>query len=332
MNETWKHYSEELKTPLPRAPLFDPTKRDNSPVLYVPDPTLVTAVNVAVELGLPLLVTGDPGCGKTQLAWHVALLFGEQEPLVFHAKTTSTAQDLFYHYNALGHFHSSRFDEHSKSIDALKFIHFQALGMAILRGLPPDEANEFLVRDEEKLSGPPVRSVVLIDEIDKAPRDFPNDILDEIESMAFTIQETSERVPKKGTKFDPRLRPIVILTSNLEKSLPDAFLRRCAFFHIPPHTNTQLTDIVRHRIKRSDTSRLTDADLDAAVALFQRIRNDLRRKPSASDLISWVDMLNRSDKLPSDVTAGDRDALLLTLAVLAKNKEDAERATAAIQR
>ena len=170
---------------------FTPNKKLNAPELYMPSDALIDAVNVALSLGQPLLLTGDPGTGKTELASHIAYQFGLVEPLIFTAQTTSTATDLFYKYDALGHFQYNSVQKEPLSKDDLekRYIHFNALGEAIRRKQ---------------------RLVVLIDEIDKAPRDFPNDILFAIEKLRFVVPELNNKV----FETDPVKRPIIVLTSN----------------------------------------------------------------------------------------------------------------------
>src|SRR5262249_52414736 len=154
---------------------------------YLADAGLVDAVNVALLLGQPLLLTGEPGTGKTQLAYSLAWELGLDEPLKFETKSTSTASDLFYTYNALGHFHAAQCGEASRR--ALDYLTYNALGIAILRANDESSVRAYLPDDFRH--GGRRRSVVLIDEIDKAPRDFPNDLLNEVEAMYFRIPELS---------------------------------------------------------------------------------------------------------------------------------------------
>src|SRR6266542_2054535 len=159
-----------------RLPLFELNSRLDNPEHYLAEKGLRDAVNVAVALGQPLLITGEPGTGKTQLASSIAWELSLPAPLVFHTKTTSTAKDLFYRYDALRHFHDSQFRKDRLGAEA--YVTFEALVLAILLSLKPDQADPSL---PENLRGKgPTRSVVLIDEIDKAPRDLPNDVLNEI--------------------------------------------------------------------------------------------------------------------------------------------------------
>ena len=164
------HYQPSGQAQLPDIPA---NTRLNDPSLYMPPPGLVSAVNVALNLRLPLLVTGEPGTGKTDLARHIAFFFGLGDPLVFNAQTSSAAKDLFYRYDALGHFQYTQTQKNLLSPDELeeKFIQYEALGQAIRHNR---------------------RAVVLIDEIDKAPRDLPNDVLAALENLSFKVPEINK--------------------------------------------------------------------------------------------------------------------------------------------
>lgn len=284
----------------------------DAPELYIAEKGLTDAVNVALALGQPLLVTGEPGTGKTQLAASVACELELPAPLTFHAKTTSTAKDLFYRYDALAHFHDSHFRTDQLSIES--YVGYEALGLAILLSLPPVEADGRL---PEHLRGKgPTRSVVLIDEIDKAPRDFPNDILNEIEDLSFTVRET-------GRKFatSPDYRPILVLSSNSEKNLPDAFLRRCIFYHISFPNHDRLKEIVARRLDPAD--RFTPAMLENALSHFEEIRSlALVKKPATAECLAWLRILQQMEIDPGNLKPGQAEALSLSYCVLAKNKDD----------
>jgi MoxR-like ATPase len=293
-------------------PSFEQLESLDDPSHYVAEPGLCDAVNVALALGQPLLLTGEPGTGKTQLAWSLAHEIGLRQPLVFNVKTTSTARDLFYRYDSLRHFHDAQFRKDG-AIRVDDYIEYEALGLAVLLSQPAAEARPFL---PESLRGrEQTRSVVLIDEIDKASRDLPNDILNEIEAMEFTVKETGRRFT-----CDPRYRPIVVLTSNSEKNLPDAFLRRCIFYHIEFPDRERLRRIIERRIKFSST--FTPDKLDAALDQFDEIRRmALKKLPATAELLAWLRILDRRD---IDVR-GAAEAVAFTYSTLAKNQDDLAR-------
>ncbi len=262
-----------------RAPKINPAK-------YRADPGLSGAVNVALLLGQPLLLTGEPGTGKTQLADSVSweLGFGDKA-LRFDTKSSSTARDLFYTYDAMRRFHVA--NRRDAEIDELDFIHYNALGQAILLANEPDRYANLLPKDFQHAG--PRRSVVLIDEIDKAPRDFPNDLLSEIEEWSFRIPELGNA----KVEAPEEMRPIIIATSNSEKNLPDAFLRRCVYYHIEFPNKDRLREIVLLRVGGfEDGNRVA---LEDALSLFESLRTDptlrLAKKPATAELIGWIDAL-----------------------------------------
>lgn len=275
----------------------------NDPKLYIPSEALVNAVNVALALQQPLLLTGEPGTGKTRLAYHIAHIFGLDKPIVFNAQTTSTMKDLFYRYDALGHFQYSQNSKEELTDEELerRFITYQGLGAAI--------------RSEQ-------RCVVLIDEIDKAPRDLPNDVLAALEDLAFDVPEIDARY-----EADPTLKPIIILTSNSEKNLPDAFLRRVTYFHIPFPDKALLLEILKGKTKA-----FSNIDLEAVVKHFEMIRKGrkvkLKKNPATAELIYWVQLLYKlgfnTSKLSdlSSLSADEKQKLSVSYSVLGKNKED----------
>ena len=302
-------------------PHFSKTEQLDDARLYVADKHLRDAVNVALALGQPLLLTGEPGTGKTQLASSVAYELNLPAPLVFNTKTTSTAQDLFYRYDALRHFHDAQFRKGEADVDA--YITYEALGLAILLSMEPNDADPFL---PDRLKGKgPTRSVVLVDEVDKAPRDLPNDVLNEIESMSFTLKES-------GRTFaaNLRYRPILILTSNSEKNLPEAFLRRCVFYHIPFPTPERLRFIVSRRL--APTLTFTPGMLENAIRYFEKIRTlPMKKKPATAECLAWLQIIQKMSIDVENLKPGQAEALVLSYAILAKTREDVallERAAA----
>jgi MoxR-like ATPase len=303
-------------------PEFDP------PGGYRADSRLAAAVNTAIFLDQPLLVTGDPGTGKTELANSVA--WELDLPLhVFHTKSSSSAGDLFYRYDALLHFNDAHVQH--RDPDMSRYIRFEALGRAIVSSMSQRQLTEAgvpapLLKDLALES----RSVVLIDEIDKAPRDFPNDILHEIDRLRFEVREADWKPLVANQAF----RPIVILTSNLEKALPDAFLRRCVFYYIGRPTLEGLLEIVRTRL---DAALGAPALLDeqrkpvsergktvvAAVKEFMALRDNdqLIKRPSTAEMLKWIRVLQKQQVSEQDVAART-PALLDTLHVLLKNIDD----------
>lgn len=293
-------------------PCFAPSPRSDDPALYLAGDGLRDAVNVALALGQPLLLTGEPGTGKTQLAASLAHELGLGAPLVFNVKTNSTAQDLFYRYDSLRHFHASQFERAERQAE--EFIAYEALGLAILRSLPPGDPQLPAGFSHAESA----RSVVLVDEIDKAPRDLPNDLLNEFEAMAFTVRETG-----RAFQSDPALRPILVITSNSEKHLPDAFLRRCVFYHIPFPQGDRLRQIVEARLGSGHA--FSPAQLDAAIAHFLAIRElGLKKQPATAEFLAWVQVLARLDLEVDQLREGQREALLFTYSILAKTREDLE--------
>ncbi|MFK7908957.1 MAG: AAA family ATPase, partial [Chitinophagales bacterium] len=254
-------------------------------------------VNVALAPGQPLLLTGEPGTGKTQLASSIAHQLGISL-LKFYTKTTSTARDLFYRYDSLRHFHDAQLKEKNK-VNTGDYIELNALGQAIVNSHD-------------------MRSIVLIDEIDKAPRDFPNDVLNELENMAFRIRETGKEYQTKEGN-----RPIVIITSNSEKNLPDAFLRRCIFYHIPFPNADLLKRIVNSRVALNE--QFQNEMLDTAIEHFEDLRaKKLRKKPATAELLSWIHVLNSLNISPDASLPDEIKKLKMTYTILAKNQDDLE--------
>jgi MoxR-like ATPase len=232
---------------------------------YIASEELRHAVNVAVALERPLLVRGEPGTGKTLLAENLATSLGL--PLIrWGIKSTTKAKDGLYIYDTVARLQDSRFaalDGGKDVRDIAQYIKLGPLGEALAA---------------------PSRVVLLIDEIDKADIEFPNDLLLELDAMRFRIDETGREITAKE-------RPVVIITSNNEKELPDAFLRRCVFHYIQFPSRELMTEIVR--VHHPD---VTDRVLDNALEVFFGLRSTpkLRKKPSTSELIDWICALKKA--------------------------------------
>jgi MoxR-like ATPase len=222
---------------------------------YLASADLQDAVNVAVALQKPLLLKGEPGTGKTRLAEAVAQQLG-LELLVWNIKSTSKAKDGLYVYDTVARLNDARFGDHDVR-DIGRYIKFGPLGRSF-------------ISDE--------RVVLLIDEIDKADLEFPNDLLHELDRMSFVVDETGETHTAKQ-------RPIVIITSNNEKELPDAFLRRCVFHYISFPDETQMKAIVK--VHHPDVQ---EQLLQTALLRFYWLRKqpDVRKRPSTSEFIDWI--------------------------------------------
>lgn len=319
----------DIKISLPKESV---SLRDLPPADYVLTQRLADAVEVALALEQPLLITGEPGTGKTRLAHRIAYDLhrdtqGEfdAEPLTFVTQTTSSAQDLFYYYDALSHFHDANLKQSgNQPAPAISnYIELRALGKAIAL-TNPAQASAYFHTDEEKAQAQKARnSVVLIDEIDKAPRDFPNNLLNQLEQYKFRLKEDGNR--EIGIAEGRRI--VVVLTSNSEKALPEAFLRRCVFFHIPFPDDAQLLRIVKARLGKD--SAYANEDL---IAHFRSIRDRLNRKPPATaELLAWLCVLelhkffDKGSKDPSKWTKAQKDLLRLSYPVLAKTQEDLKK-------
>lgn len=296
----------------------------NDPNNYFLSEPLRKAVEVALLLKQPLILTGEPGTGKTQLAYKLASQLSEQtkgefhdKPLEFHTKTTTTAKDLFYSYDAIGHFRDSNVSD-KKAAGAADYISLEALGKAIAMTNKDYLSSKNSLIPEVKNA---MSSVVLIDEIDKAPRDFPNDILNEIEAFQFTVKELRERVQKSDDK-----RILIIMTSNSEKSLPAPFLRRCVFYHIPFPETEDLIKIVSNKIKA--IGELPKEKVKAAIEHFNGLREKVKKKqPATSELISWMHVLEiekffEGDTDFNDLSPEQKNILKFSYSVLLKDKDD----------
>lgn len=301
------------------------------PAGYSPDDDLAAAVRVALLLGMPLLLTGEPGCGKTSLAHWLAWKLDLGVPLVHNVKSTSTGRELLYEFDELARFRDSQAGNKRPNTD---YLRLNALGLAILfSGSPHESVPNADVRYAD-LAIPRAyeshdprfrrRHVVLIDELDKAPRDTPNDLLMEIDQMRFRITELNG--PVEGTAAH---RPVVIITSNSEKSLPEPFLRRCVFHHIASPNEARRREIVERRghpfAKRGPL-------FEHAMRLFDRLHASLGRPPGTAELLAWLTALEHEvARMPvSEQPQSLAKIVPHTLGTLAKTKEDLDRAATAV--
>jgi MoxR-like ATPase len=253
---------------------------------YIASQSLVDAVNCAVALERPLLIKGEPGTGKTLLASHVAQGLGM--PMDFwHIKSTSKAADGLYVYDTIQRLNDARFGEGHVE-DIRSYIKYGPLGRV------------FAAKE---------RHVLLIDEVDKADLEFPNDILRELDEMRFTVLETGDEVVAEH-------RPVVIITSNNEKELPDAFLRRCVFHFIDFPDRDLMKEIIDVHHPNLDA-----ALLDQVLIKFYWLRGqtELRKKPSTSELIDWISALLRSGISQEQV-----ETHIPFLGSLLKNEQDTD--------
>ena len=294
---------------------------------YQASEPLVRAVNVALELEMPLLLTGEPGTGKTQLASRLAAELGLGPPLRFDTKSSSQANDLFFAFDSVRYFSQSQINAaQGRDLPAAKeFVRYSGLGEAILRTHPRDMVQDLLPPGFPGYR--PARTVVLIDEIDKAPRDFPNDLLNQIENLEFVIPE----LRSEPVRSDPAHRPIVVITSNSEKQLPEPFLRRCVYHHIE-FPEQRIAEIVEGRLR--DLPLGTPA-FTGAKEFYFTLREPgagLAKKPSTSELLDWLRVLARAGLEPDQPFSAQRALVVGCLGALVKTEEDLRRAEALLQR
>jgi MoxR-like ATPase len=270
----------------PEYPKFDRTRmrgRENVP--YLPDEGLLAAANIAYARGRPLLLTGEPGCGKTDFAyaaasglWRGDERAAEAQPLEFYVRSDTTARDLLYRYDTVRRFSDAQTGDEAarrRARLAQNFVTLEALGQGLTSA---------------------TQRVVLIDEIDKAQRDLPNDLLRELDQARFEIPEIvsagseedvlpeHRHIERKMGASEAAPRPFVVITSNVERQLPDAFLRRCIFYYVPFPDKDLLEDILDERFGKPADETHRDA-----VAVFEALRGQsLTKKPATAELIDWV--------------------------------------------
>jgi MoxR-like ATPase len=246
------------------------------PDQYIAPEGLVEAINTAILLGQALLLTGEPGCGKTEVGNYTAWKLGLGDAIRFDVKSTTAARDLFYGFDTIGRFHAAQ--ERAGNIDPLRFVTFQGLGLAILYANEPAAVADLIAPERHPGRR---RSVVLIDEIDKAPRDVANDLLTEFERMQFYITEIGRTVAA-----DPAMRPIVVITSNSERGLPAPFLRRCVYYNMDYPGPERLKEIVAARI--GDLPRHANLVGDC-IQVFGHIRTRrLQKQPGTAELLAFI--------------------------------------------
>jgi MoxR-like ATPase len=346
------------------APDLPPSVTDvmSRPDRYLPEDDLVHAVNVALLLGQPLLVTGEPGTGKSTLSASIAYSLFENRYLRYDVKSATTRTDLLYHYDAMARLRDCQSGRPSRPL--LDYLRFNALGEGIIRAIAPDSfvydmlgkpldldhpmtpelfGEEFIRRPKlrDLVASPGLRLktetggdeaerwVILIDEIDKAARDLPNDLLGELDRMEFDIPEIGVRICNPAPPGE-RIRPFIIITSNAEKNLPNAFLRRCAYFHIPFPERVQIKKIIELRLADVEGAGRILATSDVAIDTVARLRSvSLKKPPGLFELLSWLVLIGRDTNLAPGCS-GDEMALR-HLSALIKDAEDIEAAKQALR-
>ncbi|MFS0518791.1 AAA family ATPase [Nostoc sp. UIC 10607] len=288
---------------------------------YYPSDSLKEAVNLAIKLHRPLLLEGEPGCGKSELARAVFYELSKQytsyewDYRLWNVQSTSKAQDGFYSYDYIGRLQAAQLakveikDKQSNPANPEDYLELGPLGYAFDR--------DFL---NQKKSEKPYRTIVLIDEIDKADTDFPNDLLLALEDKCFEIKDLR---PRQWLKANPDAPPIVFITSNQEKELPNAFLRRCLYHYIEfPDNKDELKKIIQARFQ----SQRHDL-VDKAIERFLELRSEMNdekeetaKKVSTSELIDWFTVLN--DYPPEKVIKKLEDERYPFASTLLKSRQD----------
>jgi MoxR-like ATPase len=269
---------------------------EESAQFYKPDPPLVTAINAALVLGAPLLLTGEAGTGKTQVAYWLQRFLGlEKRFFPMYVQSTSTARDLLYTFDNVAYFHAANDRDRKGDLKKDTFLRKEPLWEALDPAAP--------------------RAIVLIDEIDKAPRDFPNDLLHVLDQYQFRIPELDRTVslPRDAAP------PVLVITSNSERKLPEPFLRRCIFHHI------ELTEaLVRSAVaaRKAAFPGLPDNTREAAIKRFLELREKpLRKKPATAELLVWLILLGMKGEKAADLERAPL-AELPALGALIKDRDD----------
>ena len=329
------------------AGVLDNVENPGHPANYIAPEPLADAVNTAIMLGKPLLLTGNPGTGKSQLAERIAWELNLGPVLRFEAQSLSEANDLFYRFDLLGYLAAIEMLKASHdligkasvfnrdSMSPLGFLKRGPLGEAIIRSAPREASRQQLFDaafgpDESSASAVAQPSVVLIDEIDKASRDFPNDLLNGIERLELKIRELGI----DSIVVNPRHRPIVIVTSNSERDLPPAFLRRCTFFHIEDPTRDELERIIAQRFFSSPPGAAGVAAgpqlpdfyrqlLEHFRTFRERHAATLQYVPGTSELIDWTQALLQRGVGGSSQFRSTLGLVRKTASAVTKHQQDA---------
>ncbi|VWX54608.1 MoxR family ATPase [Novosphingobium sp. 9U] len=329
----------EQKNPLRLAPALSTAfPRDAN---YLPATGLREAFDAAMLLGMPLLLTGEPGTGKTRAAFWLRSQLGARL-LRQDVKSTSTGRELLYTFDEVARFRDAGKEGVRRAL--IDYVTFSALGEAIIRAAGPNAAIEPIRRDAKVsdeafgrdaagltaaalLPGDahfawaePEHSVVLVDELDKAPRDTPNDLLAEVETMAFDVPELGVRIAA-----DPARRPILVITSNSERGLPDPFLRRCLYFDIPPPGKADLARIVAMSV---DGVAAGTPLFESCWPFYDAVRNleGIRKRPGTAEFLAWTSCLvNHARFTPGDAISSEQsvvDRVAPTMVCLVKTQDD----------
>jgi MoxR-like ATPase len=311
----------------------DDDKPPEHPSNYAASGDLADAVNTSIALGKPLLVTGNPGTGKSQLAERIAWELNLSPVLRFEAQSLSEASDLFYRYDLVGYLSAIEVlkAKGEEPPSPLRFLRLGPLGEAIIRSDPRAHATLFdaaFAPDENARSALARPSVVLIDEIDKASRDFPNDLLNGIERREFSIRELARELNTESFVANKDYPPIVIITSNSERDLPAPFLRRCTFFHIEDPQPPVLRDILMRKFftssfggrRRTELPRFYGQLLEQFVD-YQK-KESLQYRPGTSELIDWTKALLRMNVDEDADLPNEIDRVKQTASTVAKHRED----------